>query len=37
VAEFAEYRPVPENLARSIVPFYDEIMKEIEKLEIAEK
>jgi elongation factor G len=29
VAEFAEYRPVPENLAREIIPFYEEIMKEI--------
>ncbi|HDS31162.1 MAG TPA: elongation factor G, partial [Firmicutes bacterium] len=29
VAEFAEYRPVPENLAKQIIPFYEEIMKEI--------
>jgi len=32
VAEFAEYRPVPENLAKTIIPFYDEIMKEIKQM-----
>jgi len=29
VAEFAEYRRVPENLAKEIIPFYNEVMKEI--------
>jgi len=29
VAEFAEYREVPRNLAREIIPFYDDVMKEI--------
>ncbi len=33
VAEFAEYRPVPENQARTIIPFYDDVMAEISQLE----
>jgi elongation factor G len=36
VAEFAEYRPVPENLAKDIIPFYDEIMREIGKMQSKE-
>ena len=32
VAEFAEYRPLPENLAKDIIPFYDEVMQEIGKI-----
>ncbi len=32
VAEFAEYRQVPENLAKTIIPFYKDIMKEITSL-----
>lgn len=32
VAEFAEYRPLPENLVRKIVPFYDDVIKEIQEL-----
>ena len=31
VAEFADYREVPDNLAKKIIPFYDEIMKEIKQ------
>ncbi len=33
VAEFAEYRPVPENLAKKIIPFYEETLEEIRKLQ----
>jgi elongation factor G len=32
VAEFAEYRPVPENLAKTIIPFFEDVMKEIKAL-----
>jgi len=32
VAEFAEYHPVPENLAKTIIPFYEDVMKEIKSL-----
>ena len=37
VAEFAEYRQVPENLAKTIIPFFDDVMAEIMKLEKVEK
>jgi elongation factor G len=33
VAEFSAYYPVAENLAKTIIPFYGEVMKEITKLE----
>ncbi|MCX6645128.1 MAG: elongation factor G, partial [bacterium] len=36
VAEFAEYRPVSVNLAKTIIPFFDDIMSEITKLENTE-
>jgi len=32
VAEFAEYRPLPENLAKTIIPFYEDVIKEISQL-----
>jgi len=32
VAEFATYQPLPESLARAIIPFYDEVMKEIKAI-----
>ena len=33
VAEFWEYKPVAENLAKTIIPFYEEVLKEIAELE----
>ena len=36
VAEFSEYHQVPENLARKIIPFYDDVISEITKLEKVE-
>ncbi len=32
VAEFAEYRPVPDNIAKEIIPFFEEVMAEMKKL-----
>jgi elongation factor G len=32
VAEFHSYQPVPVNLAKKIIPFYEEIMKEIKSM-----
>jgi len=37
VAEFAEYRPLPGNIARTTIPFYEEAMKEIERVSGSEK
>jgi elongation factor G len=36
VAEFAEYRPVSESLAKTIIPFFKDVMSEITKLENTE-